>query len=417
MFKALIVVLVLSLSACGGGGSSTPSISVTVSGLATGSQVVLSDSTVVTTNGTFTTTSSIVSISEQPYNQTCNVTQTSITCTNLAVPYQSNGFVVPMWSYTNHADTLQSLTTLKRNTKANTIIVDFHLTTSGINGNDISIQNPNLVAGLKDVLQTAKSLGLDVWFKPVVIVGANGNNWQDLAPTDPQLWFTNYGAALNQLADTISPYHTSHFLITNELRSMTTNPAYSGYWNTLTTNLRQHYSGKLGFNAGGLLGTCGNCNEFLNIPGDTLNTTDFVGISAYPRVLTPQAYTIDNVASGWTSDIYGTNLKSVVNNFIDAHPTFSVFFTELGSPAMFGGNANPSASYDPLSQQNFYDSSLSEITTSLPKLDGTFIYDWLLHVDTSAIVDNTSPLAWDIYSKATTQSAVKTRWTIQVPQQ
>lgn len=398
------------LTACGGGGgANTPVVTGVMSGLAIGSQVMLADLTTITANGAFTAISTNITISEQPYNQSCIVAGNAINCTNLSTPYQSNGFVIPMWSYTNHADALASLTSLKRNTKANTVIIDFHLITSSLTGNDITIERPNLLDGLKDTVQIAKSLGFDVWFKPLVIVGINGTNWQNLAPTSPAVWFQNYGNALNALADVITPYHTSHFLITNELFSMTTNAAYTQNWASLVSSLRTHYDGKLGFNAGGLLGNCGGCNEFMSIPSATMANMDFVGISAYPRILSPQNYSVAAVSAGWRSDVYGTNLESLLNNYAN-NSNKPVFITELGSPALYGGNVSPSSRSDVLSQMNFYDGSLAEIKNNMPRVDGVFIYDWLLHVDSSVATDISSPLTWDIYSKTTTQNVIYNQW-------
>lgn len=342
----------------------------------------------------------------------------SLTAAPLGYLQQSRGFVVPMWSYTNHDDAVKSLTSLKNNTNANTIIVDFHLVTSNLNGNDIAIQKIDLIAGLKDVLQVASCLGFDVWLKPLVIVGSNGTNWKDLAPTNAKLWFENYSSTINKLAEIISPYNVSHYLITNELYSMTTNYEYTEYWKDLITNLKKVYNGKIGFNAGGLLGNCVRCNEFLNIPTATLSATDFLGISSYPRLLPPQVYTSTAVMSAWKNDFYGSNLELTVNNFVQLNSKMPIYFTELGSPAYYGGNLSPTTSADLASQKNFYLGSLNVISQNMPKIDGVFVYDWTLNSQNWVTSDRgfKSPYAWDIYNKPEQHSVFSNQWAVTVYQ-
>jgi len=240
---------------------------------------------------------------------------------------QDNGFVVSMWSYTNHADALQSLTTLKNQTNASSIEIDFALITDGYTSNNIAIQYPNTLSQVEDVIGIAKGLGLDVWFKPIVEVGTGPNHvdWEHLAPTNPAQWFANYSTIIKQLGSMLEADQVSHYLITNELSSMTTNPAYSTYWTSLISSLKTVYTGQVGFNAGAFWGTGASSNEFANIPATTLQALDFLGLSAYPRLLGIQTYTASAVQSAWSHDYYGQNDQAMLQSFYAQHPNLPIY--------------------------------------------------------------------------------------------
>ena len=323
---------------------------------------------------------------------------------------QSNGFTVSIFSYTTHADAVASLTAMKNLTGANSVIVDFQLMTSGLTGNDIRIYQS--LTQLTDVLQTAKSLGFEVWFKPLVMVGdVNGLNWQQLAPSDPQLWFNNYTSILNQIAAILQTQGVSNFLITNELNSMTTNPAYTNYWASLISTLRKTFTGKIGFNSGGLLG--GKDNEFLNVPKATLALLDFMGISAYPRLMSPQTYTVDSVLAGWKQDYFKNNDEALVKSFSSNNPNIPLFFTELGNNAYYGGNLSATSTPDPVSNKAFVQGSLKEITTNLPKVSGVFFYNWTLNTKDGAVTTGGpfNVYTWDYYCKPDLYSVFNSFWT------
>lgn len=325
---------------------------------------------------------------------------------------KSNGFTVSMWSYINHNDAVQSLNVLKSNTGANSVIIDFALQTPALSSNEIVIAKGSSIESFVDVINVASGLGLDVWIKPIVMVGDEGLNWQQLAPSDPQKWFGNYSTILNGLVDALPVEKISHFVITNELYSMTSNPAYSKNWNAMIAGLRSKYKGKIGFNAGGLLCPHVTCNEFANIPSETLSQIDFIGVSAYPRMIGAQKFSVEAVVSSWKSDYYGINIEAVIGNFLNAHPTLPMYFTELGSPAFFGGSASPSDIPDPESQRNFYIGSFNEISKNLKGVNGIFVYNWTLNM-----LDNISKpnglghaYAWDMYNKSDSYSLFFNGW-------
>ncbi len=330
---------------------------------------------------------------------------------NVKLPL-ANGFTVSLWSYRSHGETVNSLTAMKNLTGANSIVVDFQLMTSSLTGNDIRIYQS--LTQLTDVLQTAKSLGFDVWFKPLVMVGdVNGLNWQQLAPTDPQLWFNNYTSVLNQIAPILQTQGVSNFLITNELSSMTTHPAYTNYWANLIAALKKNFTGKIGFNAGGLLGGNSSDNEFLNIPKATLSLLDFMGISAYPRLMSAQTYTVDSVLAAWRQDYFKNNDEALVRSFSTSNPSIPLYFTELGNNAYYGGNLSATSSPDPISNKAFVQGSLKEITTNLPKINGTFFYNWTLNTTQGAVTTGGpfNVYSWDYYCKPEMYSVFNSFWT------
>lgn len=326
----------------------------------------------------------------------------------------TTGYVVPMWSYSNPESAAKAFSAMKA-TGINSVEIDFHLTsgTGNYNSNTVTIDAGNTLANLVTVINLAKAAGLQVWFKPMIEVGTNpgaaiANDWPHLAPSDPAAWFASYTSILTQLGQVLQSLGVGHYIITNELSSMTTNPAYAGNWASLIGTVRSVYSGAIGFNDGAFWGTT---SAFLSVPDSVIGKLDFEGLSVYPRFgKTATTETIAQVQSGWFSDTYGNNNVAIINNWVAKHPSTPLYFTELGSPSVTGGdniyrNNPPSAvGYgDFQDQANYLLGSLSQIQTNMPAVRGTFVYEWSLSPQPVNSV-------WDVSNSPIVTSALTAGW-------
>ena len=317
--------------------------------------------------------------------------------------FQYQGFTLPMWSYRNSTEQSVSISRML-STNSNAVIIDFHLATTGQTGSTVDYRGDNTITQLDTAIKTAKSQGLDIWFKPIVIMG-NGpdqNSWQTLKPTDPAKWFQTYTAKLVEIGKVLQANGVSHFLLTNELFSMTNNPAYIGYWSDLIKEVRSVFVGQIGFNAGALLGPWSDGNEYLGIPKEVLAKVDFMGLSSYPRVQSSGTFTVDSVTKGWSNSAYGENLLQQLSQYL-AKEKLPVYFTELGSPAYVSGNYGYGKNFnvDLESQANFYTSTLALLEKHFPnKIGGVFIYNWLMNMSQGQSNTNTySPYDWNVMNK------------------
>jgi hypothetical protein len=325
--------------------------------------------------------------------------------------FQYQGFTMPMWSYRNASEVSLSVSKMLA-TNSNAGIIDFHLATTGQTGNVVDYRGDNTLAQLDTAIKAAKSQGLDVWFKPIVIMGtgADQNSWQTLAPTDPAQWFRTYTAKLVEIGKVLQADGVSHFLLTNELQSMTTNPAYAGYWGALITEVRSVFQGKIGFNAGALLGPWAGGNEYLGIPKEVLAQVDFMGLSSYPRVQANGPFTTDSVTKGWSNSAYGENLLQQLSQYL-AKEKLPVYFTELGSSAYASGNYDYGKNFtvDLQSQANFYSATIALLEKHFPnKISGVFVYNWLMNMTQGqSSTNNYSSYDWNVINKPSEAAITK----------
>ena len=327
----------------------------------------------------------------------------------------NKGYVMPLWSF-NSAGAAQEALAQAKASGANSVNIDFSLL-GGPNGYTASsVQyDPNAsLSKLATVLDLAKGQGLDVWLKPVLHVGMdpsapNAGNWTDLKPQDSHQWFQSYGSILKEVGSLAQAHGVSHYIITNELRSMTTNPAYAGEWDNLISEVRTTFKGAIGFNSGAFWGN--GVSEYQSVPESVVAKLDFMGFSAYPRFSNQSSTeTIGQVEAGWNSDIYGRNDIAQVNAWIAQHPNKPLYFTELGSPAATGGyqmygnyGSGNTVNNDYQDQASYLQGSLQALAKQAPGVKGVFVYEWSLSpqggnyawdVDQSPIVTNALHQGW-----------------------
>jgi len=301
----------------------------------------------------------------------------------------TKGYVMPMWSYGGAEAAAASIAAAKA-TGANSVEIDFNFTTgpAGLQSSSVSIMESahNSLGELSQAIGIAKAAGMSVWIKPQLQVGTDLSNpqhvnWAYMAPTDPHTWFSQYTAALKTLGASAQAAGADHFILTNELRSMTTNSSYASEWTNVFQEVRTVFKGPIGFNAGAFWG--GGSSEFQGIPDSVTNQLDFMGLSAYPRFANNgQTESLAQVQSGWSKDIYGRNDLAELHAWQAAHPGKPLYFTELGSPMISGGyhalSSGAVVNEDFQDQANYLLGSLSVIKTNAPEVQGVFVYEWAL---------------------------------------
>lgn len=109
--------------------------------------------------------------------------------------FRRQGFTVPMYTFVGGGKSesqLRASLTQMTSTGANSVILDYHLLLrDGYSGDDV-VQHPDHpLSYLATEIQVAKSLGLHVSVKPVMMVGT-AVNWQIAKPGNPDAWFSNY---------------------------------------------------------------------------------------------------------------------------------------------------------------------------------------------------------------------------------
>jgi len=323
---------------------------------------------------------------------------------------KTEGYVMPMWSYAGPAAAQQAMSAAKA-TGINSVEIDFNFTTgpAKFQSNTVSIETntKNTLSNLSEAIGVAKSLGLSVWVKPQLQVGGSGDpdhgNWAFMAPTDPKAWFQSYTAALKTMGATAQAAGADHFILTNELRSMTNGP-YVAEWTQLFQEVRGVFKGPIGFNAGAFWSY--SKQEYEGIPAAVVNQLDFMGLSAYPRFGTDATTTqsLAQVQAGWSKDYTGRNTLGEIQTWQAQYPTKPLYFTELGSPDTAGGyngyqKGAAHGNYQDMA--NYLLGSLAVIQTNAPQVKGAFVYEWSM-----------SPTGgtWDVSASPIVTSALTKGW-------
>ena len=293
--------------------------------------------------------------------------------------FNVRGATTPLWSFSTREKSSQYFQDLKA-IGANSVIIDFHLLTDSLSSSNVQWQHSLVRSNLQVAIAEAGKSGLDVWLKPIVLIGeGSGLNWAKLDPTNKEQWFSSYQSILLDVLSLDNVNAVSHLLLTNELKTLTTSSENIPYWQKLIQRVRETSDLELGFNAGGLLGGSQGTSEFENIQSELYSLVDFVGISAYPRIT---GSSLEEYSNGWTSDLYGNNSIEILQKFYIENNK-DIYFTELGSPAVAGGNTTfYSGDQTVLDKQDptlFFQAASDVISDNLSGMvKGVFTYAWSL---------------------------------------
>lgn len=292
--------------------------------------------------------------------------------------FRRQGFTIPCFSYTGQKDLETSLRDAAE-TGANSVVLDYHLLLAGgHNGSCVEALFP--LDRLGEEVTVAKSMGFHTVVKPVLIVGGykdpNHTNWQRIAPADPGAWFKSYTAQLTELVRRPEAGKIDALLLGNELHSMTTNPDYKLRWAKVISIIRSLFPSQIGYNARELTGPWESSREYLHVT--FVDSLDFIGISAYPRLSKKLDADADDYRRGWRKSAHGEDLVKQLTDFL-AGRRKDVYLTELGSPATRGGayffKPSEIVSYDLDQHAAFFDASL-DVLASIERLRGVYIYNW-----------------------------------------
>lgn len=298
--------------------------------------------------------------------------------------FDRQGYTVSLYSYNfgrSEGERIAALNQAKA-TGANSLIFDFHLEQASLSASSIYWQHDLEV--LMQEVALAKDLGIHTLVKPVVMIGPNGTNWQNINTSNSNQWFQEYEARLMEVLTHTNASSIDALVLTNELHSMTENPAYRDDWETLIANLRTVFSGEIGVNAGAFLGYFKpEDEEYFHV--QFYDALDFMGFSSYPRLFDnltqAKAATRQQFYDNWSSARYDRDYKQEVADFIAGHPNLDVYFTEIGSPGTDGGvYALTSNTFDFQEQSDFYDATI-DVLSSISGLDGIYVYNW--HANTA----------------------------------
>lgn len=220
-------------------------------------------------------------------------------------------------------------------TGAKTIIIEAITTQELATSNDVASSYSMLKPKqFVKVVELAKDKGLKVWIK-----SDNGVLDESIGdaptPTDPAVWFQNYTNHLVKYAKIANRLGVDSFLLTNELKTMTTVPEYRGYWIDAIAKVRAVYDGPVGLNLQSIKEGPESSWESSNLAiGDLV---DFIGLSCYTRLYTTTDPTSEDIRNGWFNNINDINLIEYLDQFIANHDV-PIFLTELGFPNLSGGN-------------------------------------------------------------------------------
>jgi hypothetical protein len=189
--------------------------------------------------------------------------------------------------------------------------------------------------GVGELVKLAHADGLHVFLRPFLsdsdMVKVNPLYWAgDIAPTDPQTWFTNYLTTLEPYLKMAQSLKVEHFAISTELASMTS----STYWTFAISAAKAIYKGDLVFTA-----------TWLNSPDKKVWPGSSAGIDTYPYLpsLNPNSKE-KQILGAWDHLLLKFAIPGKLSTWTD---------DETGIAAQNGAYAAPNLTDLPLAQYPF----------------------------------------------------------------
>lgn len=216
----------------------------------------------------------------------------------------------------------------------------------------------SLLAGMRYAL----SLGLRVGVKPHVDVH-DGSFRGEIAPDDPQAWFTSYEAVLLRYARLAQTAGAQLLVIGTELNKLQED---ADRWRRLIRDVRGVYRGRLAYAANWSPGPA--AVQFWD-------ALDYVGVDAYWPLSTPTPQpSVAQLVAAWAP--YVRDLAQVARK--TGKPAL---LTEVGFPARAGSHANPAnpdgggADIDRAAQARAYE-AVYRAWRGVPELRGVLWWEW-----------------------------------------
>jgi T5SS/PEP-CTERM-associated repeat protein len=227
------------------------------------------------------------------------------------------------------------------------------------------------IESVEHAIDQIHSLGMKVLLKPMLDVNDGANTWRaNVAPTDPDQWFTNYRSYINTFADIAEAKGVELLSVGCEFNNLE-NPANDQRWTDAIADIRTHYSGPLTYSAnwnGGGIG--GGYNAI-----DWWGELDKIGIDAYFPISTTTNPSATQLAASWNSLADEIDAWRTAN-----HPDQRLLFTEVGYSSYDGTTMTPYASAsgqasDEAEQAMAYEALLS-VMEQREWWDGAFWWNW-----------------------------------------
>ncbi len=226
-------------------------------------------------------------------------------------------------------------------------------------------------ASLISGIQYAHSLGLHVMLKPHL--NSYDGQWRAfINPSDRTTWFANYDSMILHYAQIAQANGVEEICIGTELISMAANsqnPTNTQNWQSLISQVRGAYSGKLTYSANWGAGA------FYDEADDIAfwPQLDYIGISAYYD-LNSSTNNVSDLESAWNS--------WNINEISPLYYKYSkpVLFSEIGYRSVTGAHTQPwnynlSGGYDPTEQQNDYQ-ALFDYWNNYSFMAGVSLWEW-----------------------------------------
>lgn len=268
---------------------------------------------------------------------------------------------------------------------ANSIAFVFPLYTDSITSNNIyakSVCGSKFVspspANLAVLISVAHTAGLHVLLRPSLdeasLKAQKSSYWKGvIAPTNIDLWFTNYITTLTPYLKMAQSNHVEDFAISTELSSL----AHKSNWSAAISKAKSLFKGKLSFTAS--WAKTGNMTQWPNTQ---------LGVDTYRPILTASStWSPAQLLAGWDAVLKTIPILSISNTTID----------EVGIAAQTGAYQIPAAGYFPISVYPFNQTiQVNWITTACAfmkehQMKGIYFWGPLLAVNGGGLLTSPNP--------------------------
>lgn len=287
-----------------------------------------------------------------------------------AIPdWRRGASIIPTWTDEFSTSGMKESLSKLRATGANYVALTIPHYQSNAFSTDIAPgYNTPSDASLIQAIKWAHELGLKVMLKPHLEMWSGG--WRaNINPGDRAGWFKAYGDMLNHYGTLANQNGVEDFCIGVELIKMSipdSNSTNTDNWNTLISNLRKIYSGRLTYSGNWSGGELEKIQFWSNL--------DYIGVSAY--------YNLDQAGNNSVSALKGAWDSINRNTITPIHSKWNkpVVFTEVGYRSVSNSWRTPwdwwsGGSYDGIGQANLYEALLS-YWNSYSWMEGVIFWEW-----------------------------------------
>ncbi len=228
-------------------------------------------------------------------------------------------------------------------------------------------------SSLRKEIQNLNEKGLKVVLKPHIWIGGlnfNPENWRNKIDFDKekdlQKWFENYTKFIIDQAKIAEEENVNLFVVGTELVELT---KYKENWESLISDVRKVYSGKLTYAAEG--------RKANNVT--FWSSLDYIGIDAYFPISDKKDPSLSELVKGWEN--YDKELKKLSDDF-----NKKIIFTEIGYKSVEGTSIKPWQWMDEATvasekeQANCYKATF-EFIKDKPYMSGIFIWKYFTDME------------------------------------